>query len=293
MTAEGQWPTAHGQHRQASGVGREQTGRPLTPDGRVPPQCIGPKWSTRADTRCYASPPGTPTVSAGTQSCLPDSDLESSTVSDPGRVVPAPPLTRFGVRFRRVGLPIRLYLHHAMRMSCLGSLCLTATLGAGAAGVTHGHHQPDCGGPEYRQFDFFLGDWDAYDVAAPDRLAARNQVTRILDGCVVHEHYWQRDGLVGESFSLYDAARHRWHQTWVTNRGALLLLDGALDGDRMVLTAAEPGAKGGTTLLRGVWQATDSGVHEIAERSSDGGRTWSPLFDIVFRPHTTPGDLDQ
>jgi hypothetical protein len=179
-----------------------------------------------------------------------------------------------------------------MRTPGLVSLCLAATLGAGAAEPSHTPQQPGCSGPDYRQFDFFLGDWDAFDVTAPDRLAARNQVTRILDGCVVHEHYWQRDGLVGESFSLYDAAHHHWHQTWITNRGSLLLLDGGLDGDRMVLTATEPGTKGGTTLLRGVWQATASGVHEIAERSSDNGKTWAPVFDIGFRPHTSAGDLD-
>jgi hypothetical protein len=26
-------------------------------------------------------------------------------------------------------------------------------------------------------------------------------------------------------------------------------------------------------------------VRETATRSKDGGKTWEPLFDIVFRPH--------
>lgn len=68
--------------------------------------------------------------------------------------------------------------------------------------------------------------WDTYDVAAPAKLVARNNVTITLGGCVLHESYEQGDGLVGESFSLYDASRARWHQSWFTNRGQLLLLDG-------------------------------------------------------------------
>jgi hypothetical protein len=142
-----------------------------------------------------------------------------------------------------------------------------------------------CAGPEFRQFDFFLGDWDTYDVADSTKIVARNRVTSILDGCVVRELYEQTDGLVGESFSLYDASRRRWHQSWVTNRGSLLLLEGGLEGDRMVLTAAERASDGTSSLLRGIWRRTGSGVRETAERSTDGGKTWKPVFDILFRKH--------
>jgi hypothetical protein len=115
---------------------------------------------------------------------------------------------------------------------------------------------------------------------------ARNQVTVILDGCVLHEVYRQHEGLVGESFSLYDAARGKWHQSWVTNKGTLLLLDGGLEGDRMVLTGTEKTKDGNSSLLRGIWRRDGSGVRETAERSSDDGKTWTPVFDLLFRKHT-------
>ncbi|MFL5519004.1 MAG: hypothetical protein ACJ8DJ_22830 [Gemmatimonadales bacterium] len=107
----------------------------------------------------------------------------------------------------------------------------------------------------------------------------------ILGGCVVHEVYRQTDGLVGESFSIYDASRGGWHQSWVTNHGALLLLDGGLEGDRMALTATEKAPDGTTSLLRGVWRREGNAVRETAERSADRGKTWTPVFDILFRPH--------
>jgi hypothetical protein len=34
-----------------------------------------------------------------------------------------------------------------------------------------------------------------------------------------------------------------------------------------------------------VWWSEGANVHEKAERSTDGGKTWTPVFDIVFRPH--------
>src|SRR2546422_6077967 len=52
----------------------------------------------------------------------------------------------------------------------------------------------------------------------------------------------------------------------------------------MVLTGTEPAADGTASLLRGIWRPEGTGVRETAERSSDGGNTWGPLFDIWFRP---------
>jgi hypothetical protein len=52
-----------------------------------------------------------------------------------------------------------------------------------------------------------------------------------------------------------------------------------------VLTAKEKAADGITSLLRGIWWREGATVREKAERSKDGGKTWSPVFDIVFRPH--------
>jgi hypothetical protein len=158
-------------------------------------------------------------------------------------------------------------------------------LGAAASPLLAAERPGACSAPAYRQFDFFAGDWDAYDVQAPGRIVARNKVDIILDGCVIHEDYRQNDGMHGESYSLYDAARKVWHQSWVTNRGELLLLDGGMQGSRMVFTGEQRTQGGKPSLLRGVWYRQGDGVREIATRSQDGGKSWQPVFDILFRPH--------
>ena len=98
-------------------------------------------------------------------------------------------------------------------MLVIGLLCALLTP-TGAA---------QCRSPEYRQFDFWVGDWDAYDLPDMAKAVARIQVSSIMEGCALREVYVQKDGLNGESFTLWDASRGRWHQSWVTNRGALLL----------------------------------------------------------------------
>jgi hypothetical protein len=160
-----------------------------------------------------------------------------------------------------------------------GRVSAQQTATASSAKPTH------CAATEYRQFDFWLGDWDTFEVNAPDKNVARNHVDKILDGCVIREVYEQNDGMVGQSFTIYDAARKVWHQSWVTNRGQLLVIEGGMQGERMILTGIDRMTDGKSRQLRGIWFRVPDGVRETAETSTDGGKTWQPLFDIVFRPH--------
>jgi hypothetical protein len=144
-----------------------------------------------------------------------------------------------------------------------------------------------CAAPPYREFDFWVGDWDAFDVDKPNEVVARTRVMRILDSCVLLELYEGVDGHVGQSFTIYDASRHVWHQTWVTNQGGLLTIEGAIEKGQMILSGADRAKDGARRLVRGVWKPPEGGVRVTADRSTDGGKTWSPWFDLVFRPHKT------
>lgn len=148
--------------------------------------------------------------------------------------------------------------------------------------------QAACQAPVYRQLDFWVGDWDTFDANAPAGSVAHNRVDIILGGCVVREVYRQNDGLIGRSFSIYDATRKIWHQTWVTNRGELLVLEGHFQNGRMTLAGSDVDASGRHRLTQASWIPVKDGVREIARRSIDGGKTWTLWFDIVFRPHLNP-----
>lgn len=137
-----------------------------------------------------------------------------------------------------------------------------------------------CEAPAYRQFDFWAGDWDVFDVGSPVKVA-HAQVDLILNACVLRENYESTDGLRGQSFTIYDAGRNVWHQSWVTNRGALVLIEGKVEANEMIL-GGEDYATG--SLVRGTWKPIDGGVRETAVRSLDGGKSWQPWFDLMFRP---------
>lgn len=141
-----------------------------------------------------------------------------------------------------------------------------------------------CSAPEYRQFDFWVGDWDAFDPGGTTPVA-RLRVDRLLDDCVLRERYDGSDGHQGQSFSIYDISRKVWHQSWVTNRGELLVIEGTLQSGEMILTGADRTKDGRDRQVRGVWKPEAGGVRETAVTSIDGGKTWKQWFDLEFRPH--------
>jgi len=178
-----------------------------------------------------------------------------------------------------------------MRQAALSMVAATLFSGAPlhviAQSPARSPTQPQfCRTPEYRQFDFWVGDWDVFDVDRPNVQVARVQVDRILDGCVLREDYAGSDGHRGQSFSMFDASRKTWHQTWVTNRGELLAIEGSLQpSGEMTLNGMDHAPDGKERQVRGRWVPMNNGVREIAMRSTDGGLTWNLWFDLLFRRH--------
>ncbi|MGA8027440.1 MAG: hypothetical protein WB992_09855 [Bryobacteraceae bacterium] len=173
-----------------------------------------------------------------------------------------------------------------MMKSSLIPLIAFATMGGGDAVFSaQPARSSSCSAPEYRQFDFWVGDWDAFDVDNPTVKVARNRVDLILDGCVLREDYEETNGLHGQSFSIYDAPRKAWHQSWVTNRGQLLMIEGGWEAGAMVLSGTDRAPGGQARQVRGTWKPVNGDVRETAVTSIDGGKTWKPWFDLLFRSH--------
>ena len=139
-----------------------------------------------------------------------------------------------------------------------------------------------CLAPEYRQFDFWVGDWNVLDPAG--NVVGTNNITREYDGCVVQEH-WEARGpqkQIGSSFNTYNPATRQWHQTWVDSTGGFLLLDGAFADGKMVLSG-EMRNKRGLLKHRIAWTPQPDGrVRQFWETSADEGKTWKPAFDGLY-----------
>ena len=143
---------------------------------------------------------------------------------------------------------------------------------------------PHCTAAEYHQLDFWIGDWDTFESDAPTGASvARARVEPIAQGCAIHELYEQNDGLIGDSILSYDPVRKQWQQTWVTNRGSIMVLWGNFKDGELVLEGESHQRDGTSVMQRISWKAQADGVREWAVLSKDRGKTWTPAFDVLFR----------
>lgn len=138
-----------------------------------------------------------------------------------------------------------------------------------------------CAGPQFRQFDFWIGHWT---VRRPDGLpAGTNLITSEEGGCAIVEHWASANGGTGQSLNFFDPANGRWRQVWV-GLGLVLTMEGGLTDGAMVLEGPlqylDPGR---VTRLRGIWTPLPDGrVRQQFHESDDGGTTWKPWFDGYY-----------
>jgi hypothetical protein len=164
---------------------------------------------------------------------------------------------------------------------------LLAAFVAGAACAQDTTPPAPCENPEYRAFDFWIGEWN---VTQNDQPAGHNRIEAIDGGCAISESWTSASGkFSGHSLNFYDRTTQQWHQVWVDSSGTVLRLTGGLQdslddsavagGRIMVLQGSIANAKGGVTENRITWTpATDGSVRQHWETSEDGV-TWTTAFD--------------
>lgn len=175
-----------------------------------------------------------------------------------------------------------------MRILPILLLLLSSMLPAAAFGQETEEETPPapaplrCSDPQYRQFDFWLGEWSVTSSGAP---AGTNVIRAIQGGCALQEN-WQgagTGGITGTSYNIYDRDSGQWHQTWVDASGTLLQLDGGLVDGAMVLEGRRPVPGGGTVLHRIAWTPNPDGtVRQLWEASQDNGENWNVIFDGLY-----------
>jgi hypothetical protein len=163
-------------------------------------------------------------------------------------------------------------------ISCL--LGLVASFATSGAVAQSAAKPVPCQGAEARQFDFWVGRWEVF---TPDGKKAGDNVIEPIDGgCALIERWTGRGGFTGTSLNSWDADARRWRQHWIDNQGGLLRLSGQLEGQRMVLGAAEPHPDKSGVMVRERISWTpqaDGSVRQWWQRSDDEGSTWSTVFD--------------
>ncbi len=154
---------------------------------------------------------------------------------------------------------------------------------------------PACSAPEFRQLDFWLGQWDvvlharkAPEIDEWDEAHGTQRIESILSRCAIAESF-AADGpggaWAGRSYSSWQPQAGKWRQTWVDDQGSYLAFVGGLEHGVMTLYGEKRLLPDGTEVqMRMLWlDVTPRSLHWEWQRSTDAGQTWMPMLKIDYR----------
>ncbi len=142
--------------------------------------------------------------------------------------------------------------------------------------------------PIYNQFDFWVGEWEVYDLKG--NVAGHSKITKILDNCVVLEEWTSasaQQGLVfsGKSYNSYNAASKQWQQNWVDNTGGTTeYLTGYFENSAMHFKSRPFSLNGKIAVRKLTFYKLDiNKVRQHGEVSYDDEKSWTTEYDLEYR----------
>lgn len=137
--------------------------------------------------------------------------------------------------------------------------------------------------PEWRQFDFWVGEWDVYTPQG--QLAGNNVIQNAENGCVLIENWTGGLGGTGKSINFYDKDISKWRQIWVANNGTITEFAGNYDEkERIMKLYGETHPRNGQKILRKLffYNLEPGKVRQYSEQSTDDGKTWNVAYDFTY-----------
>ena len=149
-----------------------------------------------------------------------------------------------------------------------------------------------CSQPTYRQFDFWIGEWEAFGKNG--QKAGNSKVSVILDSCIILEEWTSaalQQGLryAGKSYNTYNASTKQWQQTWVDNVGGTNeYLQGKFENNQIIYTSTSFKFSKDTFAIRKMTftNLSNSKLRQHGQISKDNGLTWATEYDLEYRRKT-------
>ena len=146
--------------------------------------------------------------------------------------------------------------------------------------------------PEFRQFVFWVGEWDV--LGASGRRVGGSRVERVLGNCALMETYTAAPGssavpnYVGQAFHFFDTTAGRWVQHYIDTAGTPWDWTGEFKDGAMRYTREGPfGPSNMPIKQRMTFSSLPEGkVRQLFEQSIDGGATWRAGFDGTYVKRT-------
>lgn len=145
-------------------------------------------------------------------------------------------------------------------------------------GAVQGNRPIGCLSQEYRQLDYWVGEWDVYP-SGTGVVIAESTISQRESGCVIHEEWRPFRGAHGESVSIYDGSDRHWHQTYVTATGIRTEYTGNLDANG----AMRLDVGGATPPARMSYQRLDANTVRQWGEQQDANGQWLVTYDLTYR----------
>jgi len=139
-------------------------------------------------------------------------------------------------------------------------------------------------GPEFRQFDFWIGEWNVV-IAKGEMPAGDSRIELSLGDCVIVENWTSKNSLyAGKSYNVYNVTEKRWEQFWVDNSAGMIHFYGGLKDGVMDYWTDEIPQPSGPALKRHLQfiQLGPDKVRQYSQGSTDGGKSWKPEYDFTY-----------
>lgn len=137
---------------------------------------------------------------------------------------------------------------------------------------------------EARWFDFWIGDWKAYQTGTK-ALAGTSKIEKIAGECAILEN-WTGAGnaFSGKSINFYNARTKKWEQHWVGSDGGYQKFEhGEYNDGAMRFTFLRYNPDGTESIGKFSFfnQGADQ-VRQLSESSNDNGNSWIVDYDFTY-----------
>ncbi|HET6932184.1 MAG TPA: hypothetical protein VFI45_17785 [Candidatus Acidoferrum sp.] len=139
-------------------------------------------------------------------------------------------------------------------------------------------------GPEFRQFDFWIGEWSVV-TAKGEMPAGDSRIELSLGDCVIVENWASKNSLyAGKSYNVFNTVEKRWEQFWVDNSAGMIHFYGGLKDGAMDFYTRDQTLPDGTSNQRHLrfFPLGPDKVRQYSQASSDHGKTWTDEYDFIY-----------
>lgn len=142
--------------------------------------------------------------------------------------------------------------------------------------------------PEAKQFDFWVGEWD---VQISGQSVGTNIIERLEEGCLIMENWTGRGGS-GKSMNFYNPVTKKWRQTYMSSNQVIWEMSGTYKDGVMNYEGEMMPPNSQPIMVRvKLYNLSTERIRHTQDNSTDGGKTWTNVWDSTYVRKKAAGNI--